>query len=214
MKIVVDPLVMVKLENYVNQTHGKEFSGFGFVELDPGHQAFHVYDAVVLDVGSEGLTEIPSRKILGLMQRPDARQMKLWFHRHPLGRGIPGPDNWSSIDDDTCRNKPFGGVPDMVKWSISMVRTPYGWVGRYDTYGPNGATVHIPVEPCFALEAALNIEKIKEEKPRRERFQSEAFDAESDWLEEDELWDGLEDDDEEENVGGPKFFGHSLFGGV
>ena len=79
MKIVLDPLVMLKLETYASQTRN-EFSGFGFVDLDREHQIFHVYDVVILDVGTYTWTEIPSRKILEVMHRPDARKMKLWLH--------------------------------------------------------------------------------------------------------------------------------------
>ncbi len=82
------------------------------------------------------------------------RPPRKWFSsnrsRHPLGNGIPGHHNWSGTDENTARNEPLGSTPEWVKWSISIVRTPHGWVGRYDTYGAKGATVHIEVTPNFA----------------------------------------------------------------
>jgi hypothetical protein len=193
MKIVLDPLVMLKLETYASQTRN-EFSGFGFVDLDREHQIFHVYDVVILDVGTYTWTEIPSRKILEVIQRPDARKMKLWFHRHPMGNGIPGMHNWSGTDDNTCRREPLGNsMPELVGWSISIVRTPLGWVGRYDTYGPNGATAHLNVEPSFALEASRNIFELISEHSNRRGGLSE---MENDWDDDPDAYLGLDGDDD------------------
>jgi hypothetical protein len=55
-------------------------------------------------------------------------------------------------------------MQDSVKWSLAVVRTPNGWVGRYDTYGPNGKTVHIPVVPAAAQYADELIFTVQEEK--------------------------------------------------
>jgi hypothetical protein len=150
MKIVLEPQVLAYLETCVAMADGREVSGFGFVKLDRENNDFIVYDAVVLDIGSSGYTEIPSEKLLPLLDREDARNLKCWWHRHPIGSGVPGPHNWSGTDNNTARQEPLGSTPEMVKWSISIVRTPKGWVGRYDTYGPKGSLTHLEVEPSFA----------------------------------------------------------------
>jgi hypothetical protein len=178
MKIRFEPLVALKLETLVNATRGQEFSGFGFVDLDKTNGTFIVYDIVLLDVGNVIYTEIPTKKILELMDRPDAPHMKLWFHRHPMGDGKPGPRNWSSTDEDTARRNPLGGVPELVQWALAIVRTPEGWVGRYDTFGPKGRTYHLEVEPdlwsiCRGEVAAILAAKPVPEAPRL----FEAFDA-------------------------------------
>jgi len=72
--------------------------------------------------------------------------MKLWWHRHPLGDGLPGPHNWSGLDHETCTKFPFGMAAPGSGFTASIVRTPGGWAGRVDTYGPKARTVHLPVE--------------------------------------------------------------------
>ena len=149
--INLTPDVALKLETVTAQMHGKEFSGIGFVRFAKGD--FEVYDVVVISVGSEVYTEIPSEKLLPLMSRPDAENMKLWFHRHGIGNGVPGIHNWSYVDSHTAREEPLGcpvGMAHLVKWSVSIVRTPKGWVGRYDTYGESGKTAHLRVTPSLA----------------------------------------------------------------
>jgi hypothetical protein len=118
-----------------------------------------VYDIEILDVGSSAFTEIPSEKILALMDRPDAGKMKCWVHRHPLGTDKPGPHNWSGTDNRTAEQEPLGGIPELVKWSISIVRTPQAWVGRFDRYQDGQViTFHLPVE--YGVEQAF-IEKVR-----------------------------------------------------
>jgi hypothetical protein len=149
--IKLTPDVALKLETVTAQMRGKEFSGIGFVRFEKGD--FEVYEVIVISVGSEVYTEIPSQKILQLMARSDAGNMKLWFHRHGLGNGIPGDHNWSGTDTRTAREEPLGcpvGMAHLVKWSVSIVRTPNGWVGRYDTYGENGKATHLRVTPSLA----------------------------------------------------------------
>ena len=127
MKIELSDTVALKLMTFGNITEGLEFSGFGFVEVK--EDTIYVYDVVVLDIGSEVWTEIDPKTLISLMERPDARNMKLWIHRHPLGDGVPGKHNWSGTDNTTISTAPLGGHPEMVKWSCSMVLTPRGWVG-------------------------------------------------------------------------------------
>jgi hypothetical protein len=55
-----------------------EFSGFGYCERRDGD--IYVYDFVLMDVGSEGYTEIDPAKILPLMEREDRHNMKVWIH--------------------------------------------------------------------------------------------------------------------------------------
>lgn len=144
MKIEFSPEVALKLMTFANITRGAEFSGFGFVDVEG--ETIKVYDVVILDIGSEVFTDIKVEKMLELMVRPDAKKMKLWFHRHPVGNGVPGPHNWSGTDNATIKEGPLGGLPDLVKWSCSAVLTPHGWVGRIDNHLKD-TTAHIEVFP-------------------------------------------------------------------
>jgi len=173
MQIEFAPDVALQLEAITAQTYGMEFSGFGFVEIRKETGTFYVYEFVLMDVGNRVWTEIPAAKMAKLYEREDSSRMKIWLHRHPPGNGIPGPHNWSGTDNNTCRFEPLGvphGMQDSVKWSLAAVRTPNGWVGRYDTYGPKGKTVHISVVPAAAQEVDDLIFDIQEEK-RRKKFQ-------------------------------------------
>ena len=155
MKIVLTPEIELKLFAFAN-LYKKEFSGFGFIERDG--ENLNVYDIVVLDVGSEVFTEIPTFKILELMNRPDAANMKLWFHRHPI-------DNWSGTDENTIQTSPLGGIPELVKWSASMVLTPHkGWIGRVDSYVTH-KTIVCDVVPNYNDWADEALQEILETKP-------------------------------------------------
>jgi len=144
MKIKLLPEVALKLEVCGAQTRGLEFSGFGWVYSDG--ENIIVYDIEVYNVGSEVYTEIDTRTMVELANREDAGDMRLWFHRHPVGNGTPGPHNWSAMDHNTIRTIPLGGIPELVKWSCAIVRTPYGWVGRIDNHITK-KTEHVDVEP-------------------------------------------------------------------
>ena len=145
MKIILTSEVAVKLLSYALFTKGMEFSGVGFVDITPAKN-FEVYDFIIMDIGSETYTEIDPNKLMKLSSRPDAKKMKVWIHRHPVGNGIKGRHNWSSTDENTCVNEPFGMIPEMIGWSLAVVITPSGWVGRYDDHIQN-KTVHLEVEP-------------------------------------------------------------------
>ena len=143
MKIIFVPEIMLRLMTIATKWRG-EFSGFGFVTRKD--KDLYVYDFVLLALGSEAYTEIPTEKIVALMERSDAGNMKLWLHRHPLGNGYPGKHNWSGTDHATIMDAPLGGIPEMVKWSASVVLTPGGWVGRVDNHIKK-STIHCSVEP-------------------------------------------------------------------
>jgi hypothetical protein len=149
-KIILTPDVFLRLAIIEELTEGREFSGYGFIEIEEndGVPNFRVYDIELLDVGTQGYTEFGSSAILNVMKREDASNMKLWFHKHPLGSGKPGPHNWSKTDNDTCTNQPLGCPdPDRVRWALAMVLTPGGWVGRVDQYaGGKCRTQHVQVE--------------------------------------------------------------------
>lgn len=74
-----------------------------------------------------------------------------WFSsnrmRHPLGNGKPGPHNWSGTDEHTATQEPLGGVPGLVPWSVAIVLTSGGWVGRVDFHTPKSQIFHCAVEP-------------------------------------------------------------------
>lgn len=162
MNIQLSDHVALKLMTIANITEGLEFSGFGFVDLND--DVIYVYDVVVLDIGSEVFTEIAPKSLISLMERPDAKKMKLWIHRHPLGNGVPGIHNWSGTDNNTIQQAPLGGHPDLVKWSCSMVLTPKGWVGRIDNHLKN-ITQHLEVVPQ-CREAYVIIDEIRSTKPK------------------------------------------------
>lgn len=143
MKIIIEPEVMERLRTFAI-AWPREFSGFGFCRLEK--EVVRIYDFVLLALGSEVFTEIPTKKILALMERSDAGNMKVWLHRHPMGSGVPGRENWSGTDENTIQTNPLGGMPEMVKWSVSVVLTPRGWVGRIDNHIAH-TTVHLEVEP-------------------------------------------------------------------
>ena len=149
MKIIFTPEVYVELQAVAEMVRGREFSGYGFVNAikKDGDMDFEVYDFVLLDVGNPGYTEFSSEKILEVMKREDADKMKLWIHRHPVGNGVPGPQNWSKTDHDTCTLEPLGCPdPRLVRWALAAVLTPHGWVGRMDMFpGEEVKTEHIPV---------------------------------------------------------------------
>jgi hypothetical protein len=166
MKIRLKPSVFLRLEAATVLTEGLEFSGFGFVEIkkEGEEKIFEVYEVVVLDVGSQGFTEIDATKILPLLDRPDAKQMKLWFHRHPMGNDTPGPHNWSGTDEHTATKEPLGGIPETVKWALSIVRTPRTWVGRIDRFKDGEVkTNHLPVTYCTDEPFMQNITALKNE---------------------------------------------------
>ena len=78
--IHLDPTAELNLTAWSLATGGKEFSGLGIIRKEG--DVFHVQDVFLLGVGSEVFTEFsPAR------QRDLPRDgLKLWFHRHPLGR--------------------------------------------------------------------------------------------------------------------------------
>lgn len=142
MKILVDDSVALVLETLVASTPN-EFSGFGYCRRWVNDLS--MYDFVYLADGSFGYTEISAEKVLEIGKRDDAQNCKVFVHRHPVGNGIPGPHNWSGTDNHTIENIPLGGIPEVVGWSASIVRTPKGWVGRIDNHITK-STVHVPVE--------------------------------------------------------------------
>lgn len=159
MRIEVDPQLMVRLMGYALATR-QEFSGLGFCELRK--DVIWVYDFVLFDVGSEVFTEIPVSELMKLMERPDYANMKVWLHRHPMGDGIPGAHNWSGTDESTIQLAPLGGVPELVKWSVSMVLTLGGWVGRIDNHITH-KTQHLEVAPSVQP-AYAEIDAIRQKK--------------------------------------------------
>jgi hypothetical protein len=183
MKIVIRPEVMYRLMAYAAITRD-EYSGFGFCERHPdqtgsGGDIIDVYDFILLDVGSFTFTEIEPARVLPLLQRPDRTKMKVWLHRHPMGNGIPGPHNWSGTDEMTIQKEPLGSTPELVNWSVSIVLTPGGFVGRIDNY-KNHITQHLEVEPSTRLLVEEVAEFYREnplasEKPRKKSRRTEEF---------------------------------------
>jgi len=123
-KIILSPAVALNLENLVHTTREQEFSGLGLVNVVDGDLV--VYDIVLMNVGSMGFTEISAEDLIKL-NRPDKANIRLWFHRHPV-------EGWSGTDVNTITTAPLGGIPEIVRWSASIVRTPTRWIGRIDDH--------------------------------------------------------------------------------
>jgi hypothetical protein len=198
MKITLTPEVAMALETMVSQSGRLEFSGFGWARIEG--DALVMYDYVVLNVGSEAYTEIPAAELMKLLGREDAANMKVWLHRHPIGIGVPGPENWSGMDNNTIETNPLGGIPELVKWSAAIVRTPRGWVGRVDRHVPEHSVVHVPVEPSVPLEVFETIDCLKWERIKHleqaaiERTGKNGHAKRADALEIDDEW--YDDEDE------------------
>lgn len=146
-KIDLTPIV-AEFEAARAAVYPNEVSGLGFVrhgKVRDGYR-FLVYDWTFLDVGTYDFTVISSEQVLGLRDHPQVNDLRIWLHSHPVGNGIPGLHNWSQTDQDTIMTHPLGGPPELIKWSLSAVRTPKGWAGRLDNY-VRGITDHLEVKP-------------------------------------------------------------------
>lgn len=192
MKIILTPDVFLRLVIIEELTEGREFSGYGFIEIEKDDDVpnFRVYDIELLDVGTTGYTEFDSSAILNVMKREDASNMKLWFHKHPLGNGKPGAHNWSKIDNDTCTNQPLGCPdPDRVRWALAMVLTPGGWVGRVDRFaGRKCRSQHIQVDVEIDWDIVKQAQQLlaaQKDLEKREDFNTHQSIAKTDNLDDD-----------------------------
>jgi hypothetical protein len=73
-----------------------------------------------------------------------ARLKRLTSNRlkHPI-------TGWSSRDLQTILKEPLGSTPENVGWSVSIVITPVGWIGRIDNY-VKGIHKDLEIEPTVA----------------------------------------------------------------
>jgi hypothetical protein len=137
-KIILSPEVGINLEAIRGQVGEQEFSGIGFCKIIDGD--IYCYEILLLDVGTKGYTEISSELLMeALENRHDKNNARLWFHRHPI-------EGWSTTDLNTIMTAPMGGIPEIVKWSTSIVRTPSKWIGRVDNHLAKSHVV-VVVEP-------------------------------------------------------------------
>jgi len=152
MKIVIETEIYAELMTFAHAAGSQEFSGVGWVKIEK--DIARIYDVRVLAAGNGAFTEIKPERLLAARGLHDVDDMRVWFHRHPMGDGVPGGHNWSGTDDDTIKNSPLGGIPQLMGWSISIVLTPNGWVGRIDNYH-TGKTKHLWVEPGYQVQYSL-----------------------------------------------------------
>lgn len=160
MKFIIPDSLLIHLETWVASAEGREVSGVGTIEMNKEDATITLKRAWLMAAGSSVYTEIPAERMAGIIKegvRPDL--IKVWWHRHPVGNGIPGPHNWSGRDNKTIREEPFGIEPDMVQWLVSIVRTPYGWVGRYDDHIKK-QTIHMEVKTRVTREQYEAVGKI------------------------------------------------------
>ena len=149
-KIFLSETELLKLETWCASSNGREVSGVGTVEYKDGK--FLVTKVWLLSGGSSVYTQIEPKDLVAIFQEGvDPSKIKLWWHRHPVGDGRPGPQNWSGTDENTIQNEPLGSSPSLVQWSLSIVRTPAGWVGRIDDYRKDH-TLHCGVSQPFSPE--------------------------------------------------------------
>lgn len=147
-QVLVPDRILAQLETFCATASGREISGVGMVRYAPPN--IEIVEVWALAGGSEVFTQIQPEHLAELLEMGvDLSKVKLWWHRHPVGNGVPGPHNWSSTDENTCTKEPLGSTPDMVKWSVSIVRTPFGWVGRMDDYRKEVA-FHLPVQQALS----------------------------------------------------------------
>jgi hypothetical protein len=204
MRIVIEDPLMIKLMAIANATAPQEFSGMGFCKIKG--EDIVVYDFVLCNIGNTTYTEIPTELMLKLMHRPDSKNMKVWLHRHPMGSGIPGDDNWSGTDVNTAVNEPLGGIPELVRWSVAIVLTPRGWVGRIDNHIKH-ETRHLEVFPQLAG-VYQDVDAIR---PVRAAFQQGGWEetlGDAEYYQ--EMVDGM-DDDELAKIGVTKRYVQDLF---
>lgn len=140
--------IIHQLEATYSSLPQNEFSGYGFLAMTErgGQKVFDVYDWVLLDVGDWAFTTISARQSMALNTHPSHGDLRMWIHAHPMGNGDTGPHNWSGTDNATIRENPLSGPPELIQWSTSIVRTPLGWVGRFDDHIMK-KTAHLEVWP-------------------------------------------------------------------
>ena len=145
--ITLSPQAELKLTAYAIATGGYpgglEFSGLGLIEKQGS--VFNVIDVDLFGVGSGGYTEFSPERSSKMLEDP---RCKLWFHRHPI-------TGWSGRDEQTATREPLGGPPELVQWSVAIVLTPNGWIGRVDIHVPKSKTHHCKVEPAVASPEVL-----------------------------------------------------------
>jgi hypothetical protein len=185
--IDITPIIHQLEATYSSLPHN-EFSGYGFLTYKQDEKKFLVYDWALLDVGSLSRTVIAARQSLNLNNHPSFPDLRMWIHAHPMGNGTPGQHNWSSTDERTIKENPLSGPPELIKWSTSIVRTPLGWVGRFDNHLDN-QTAHIDVWPGIKgyIKEARAMKKLEPARvpyydeveypddPEFEYYESEAF---------------------------------------
>jgi hypothetical protein len=157
-RIIIPMVELMKLETWCASAGGKEVSGVGTLKFEKGK--FYVNEVFLCAGGSEVYTQIEPEHIMEVVkQGVDPSAIKLWWHRHPMGNGLPGPQCWSGTDQNTITTAPLGSSPDMVEWSVSIVRTPYGWVGRMDDYRKKH-TLHTNVAQVFTPAEHAHLKKV------------------------------------------------------
>jgi hypothetical protein len=159
-KFIITPNLLMHLETWVASANGREVSGVGTVEINSEDKTFTLKKVWLMASGSSSYTEIPGERMVELLkQGVKPNEIKVWWHRHPVGNGVTGSHNWSGTDNNTIRNEPFGIDPSMVKWLLSIVRTPLGWVARHDNHETK-TTIHFPVDCGINREEYVAVESV------------------------------------------------------
>lgn len=163
--VIIPAMQLLKLETWCASAGGKEVSGIGTMKYEKGK--FLVQEVFLCAGGSEVFTQIEPEHIMEVVKQGiDPSLIKLWWHRHPVGNGLPGPHCWSGTDQNTIVTAPLGSSPALVEWSVSIVRTPYGWVGRMDDYRKEH-TLHCKVSQIFEPVEHAHLKKVITERTRQ-----------------------------------------------
>lgn len=170
MILEIAPNVLAELEIAHNAASPYEYSGIGWIEPHNDLDGFYLYDWRLLDVGGPTSTIITPNDTA--INWPNKKNLKVWIHTHPMGDGKPGLHNWSTIDEHAIRNTPLGTIPLLAEWSVSLVRTPGGWVARMDTYNTAKPTTHMRVLPASTNNL---IQRVENWKPEPEGFWQRLF---------------------------------------
>jgi hypothetical protein len=145
--IILERDTQILLTAWSIASAGHEFSGLADVRRD--NEDLVVSNAHVGDVGSWGMTDLMPDWIRSL---PTSENRRVWFHRHPIY-------GWSGTDLAAINMNPCGAIPEILKWGVSIVLTPRGWIGRVDFYGERRSSHDLPVVPNYANEEIWKLAK-------------------------------------------------------
>jgi hypothetical protein len=135
------PKTAMTLEHIYVSVYPLEFSGLAVVDMKKSDLKIEngeikgrlqVGKFYLLDIGNEGYTEFNlDPKIIPVSEWP---LLKVWIHAHGVGNAVPGPHNWSTIDQENMEKSPCGNTPAEIGWAVAVVRNRYGFTAQMRNY--------------------------------------------------------------------------------